>query len=89
MVVFTDLDATLLDSNTYSGEPARESLNLLREMNASLILVSSEPFAEMVPIDNALELNDPFIVENSGGLIIGVNAALMARRTSHNVIVTD
>ncbi|MDQ7785021.1 MAG: HAD-IIB family hydrolase [Desulfomonilaceae bacterium] len=70
LVVFTDLDATLLDSETYSWEPARESLAVLRAREAVVVLVSSKTFAEMEPLHRELELQDPFIVENGGGIFI-------------------
>ncbi len=76
IVVFTDLDATLLDPITYSWEPALEALDLLREINASLVLVSSKTFAEMAPINSALGFNDPFIVENGGGIVLGSRSSL-------------
>ena len=76
IVVFTDLDATLLDPVTYSWEPAIEALNLLLEINASLVLVSSKTFSEMVSIHEALGFNDPFIVENGGGIVFGSSSTI-------------
>lgn len=32
LVIFTDLDGTLLDRNTYSFEPALPALNLITEL---------------------------------------------------------
>ena len=50
MVVFTDLDGTLLDKKTYSFEAAREALTELRARNIPLIVVSSKTRAEIEPI---------------------------------------
>jgi mannosyl-3-phosphoglycerate phosphatase len=68
IVVFTDLDATLLDSVTYSWNPAAEALDALRRRDASVVLVSSKTFAEMELLHRELDLVDPFVVENGGGI---------------------
>jgi mannosyl-3-phosphoglycerate phosphatase len=68
-VVFTDLDATLLDSETYSWAPATEALEALKERQASIVLVSSKTLDEMEPLHGELGLNDPFVVENGGGIV--------------------
>jgi mannosyl-3-phosphoglycerate phosphatase len=68
-VVFTDLDATLLDPDTYSWAPATKALEALKERRASIILVSSKTFAEMEPLHVELGLDDPFVVENGGGIV--------------------
>jgi len=68
LVIFTDLDGTLLDAATYSFQPAQEALRELRTRNIPLILVSSKTRAEMREICRALDCHDPFIVENGGSL---------------------
>jgi mannosyl-3-phosphoglycerate phosphatase len=70
LVLFTDLDESLLGSTTYSFEPAREALELLRSRGIPLVLVSSKTRAEMEPLRFRLNHSDPFIVENGGGLFI-------------------
>ncbi len=69
LVVFTDLDATLLDRESYSWESAREALDRLRGIGASLVMVSSKTFAEMRGIYDELGFTDPFVVENGGAII--------------------
>ncbi len=68
IIAFTDLDATLLDRETYSWEPAGEALDALRSVQASVVMVSSKTLAEMEPLHRALGFDDPFIVENGGGI---------------------
>jgi mannosyl-3-phosphoglycerate phosphatase len=70
IVVFSDLDATLLDHRTYSFEPARPALRLLQEKKIPLILCSSKTRAEIEPIRSALANTDPFISENGGAVFI-------------------
>ena len=69
IIVLTDLDATLLDPNTYSWAEATEALEALRERQASIVLVSSKTLAEMGPLHRELGLDDPFVVENGGGIV--------------------
>ncbi len=70
LVVFSDLDETLLDGQTYSWEAATNALCALRERSAALVLVSSKTLPEMIPIHESLGLDTPFIVENGGGIAL-------------------
>lgn len=70
LVVFTDLDATLLDAETYSWEAAEPALKILRAKAAPVVLVSSKTKAEMDPLNRELAPEDPFIVENGGGIVV-------------------
>jgi len=70
LIVFTDLDGTLLDPVTYSFDAAREALDLLRSRGIPLVLVSSKTRAEIEPLRVRLQNRDPFIVENGGGLFV-------------------
>jgi mannosyl-3-phosphoglycerate phosphatase len=70
MVVFTDLDGTLLDSSTYSFEAAREALDELRDRSILVVLVSSKTRAEIEPLRSGLRNEHPFIVENGGAVVV-------------------
>jgi mannosyl-3-phosphoglycerate phosphatase len=70
LIIFSDLDATLLDAHTYSWAPATEALMKLRAIGALLVLVSSKTFAEMRIIHREMGLIAPFVVENGGGAAI-------------------
>ena len=70
LIVFTDLDGSLLDGTTYSYEAATPALNALREQGIPLILVSSKTRAEMEPLRQRLDHHDPFIVENGGAVFV-------------------
>ncbi len=69
-VVVSDLDGTLLDSENYSFDDARPALAALREGQVPVILVSSKTRAEIEPLREALELEDPFVVENGGAAYV-------------------
>jgi mannosyl-3-phosphoglycerate phosphatase len=70
IIVFTDLDGTLLDHSTYSFYEAEEALELLREEGASLIFCSSKSRDEIKGYCKKLSNNEPFISENGGAIFI-------------------
>ena len=77
IMVFTDLDGTLLDHETYSYEAANEALGLLRANSIPLILASSKTAAEIAPLREQLGFsNCPAIVENGAGILDAGKAAL-------------
>lgn len=69
-VIFTDLDGTLLDLNTYDWEAARPALEHLRRQAIPWILVTSKTRAEVEVWRNRLENRHPFIVENGGAAFV-------------------
>lgn len=69
-IVFTDLDGTLLDHDSYSAAAAASALARLRRANIPVILASSKTAAEMIEIRDTLGLTSfPAIVENGAGLL--------------------
>jgi len=90
-VVFTDLDGCLLDSVTYTYEPAAPALEALRAQGIPLVLVSSKTRAEIEPLRKQLDHHDPFIVENGAAVFVprGLFDFPLERaraRTSYDVI---
>jgi mannosyl-3-phosphoglycerate phosphatase len=70
IVVFSDLDGTLLDHRTYSFAAAEPALRLLRRMDVPLVICSSKTRAEIEVVREALGNADPFVVENGGAVFI-------------------
>jgi len=68
ILIFTDLDGTLLDDQTYDFKPALPALRLIHSLKIPLILVSSKTRAEIEFLRNRLSLESPFIAENGGGI---------------------
>ncbi|MEA5115147.1 MAG: HAD-IIB family hydrolase [Geobacteraceae bacterium] len=69
-VIFTDLDGTLLDHETYSFGPALPALKLIRELDIPLIVCSSKTRKEIEWYRDKLGNTHPFISENGGGIFI-------------------
>jgi mannosyl-3-phosphoglycerate phosphatase len=67
-LLFTDLDGTLLDHDTYSYREALPGLETVRSLRIPLVMVSSKTFPEMAELHAELSLNSPFIFENGGGI---------------------
>jgi mannosyl-3-phosphoglycerate phosphatase len=70
IVLFTDLDGTLLDHSTYSPEPAQEALRRIREQGIPLVFCTSKTRAEVEYWRTTLGNRHPFIVENGGALYV-------------------
>jgi predicted mannosyl-3-phosphoglycerate phosphatase (HAD superfamily) len=71
VVVFTDLDGTLIDTNTGEyGKNTDELIDTIKENNIPLVLASAKTLVEQNKIREDLDLTDPFIVENGRAIII-------------------
>ncbi len=70
ILVFTDLDGTLLDHHSYSFQPALPALQRLAAHNIPVILNSSKTRPEMEALKQQLDNTAPFIVENGAAAII-------------------
>ncbi|TAN44018.1 MAG: HAD-IIB family hydrolase [Nitrospirae bacterium] len=70
IVIFTDLDGSLLHPKTYSFGAALPALTLIRARKIPLILCSSKTRAEIEEYKRKLGNNHPFVSENGGGIFI-------------------
>lgn len=68
LIVFTDLDGTLLDQITYRYDASLPALQKLQKRQIPVILCSSKTRSEIEPLWRELGLEDPFIVENGGAV---------------------
>ena len=68
MIVFSDLDGSLLDHDTYSWEPARPALERLKEQGIPLVLVSSKTLAELDDYRCGLGIEHPVVAENGAAI---------------------
>lgn len=70
VLVFTDLDGTLLDHQTYSFAPALPALKDLKEKNVPLIICTSKTRVEVEKWKQEMDNDHPFISENGGAIFI-------------------
>lgn len=69
-VVFTDLDGTLLDHDTYSYSKAAKALSLIKKHKIPLIICTSKTRSEIDYYRKKLGNRHPFISENGGAIFI-------------------
>lgn len=70
LIVFTDLDGTLIDHDTYDWTPAQPALSALKHVSAGVVLASSKTAAEIIPLRQTLGLQQwSAIVENGAGIL--------------------
>lgn len=70
LVIFTDLDGTLLDHHTCSWAAAEEALEELQRRRVPLVFVTSKTRAEVEVLQRKMGWAQPFITENGGGIFI-------------------
>ena len=68
IIIFTDLDGTLLNHEDYSFEDAKPALNRIKQNQIPLIIVTSKTRKEVEVLQKELHIEEPFIVENGGGI---------------------
>lgn len=68
IVIFTDLDGTLLNHEDYSFEEARPSLERIGKSGIPLIVATSKTRPEVELLQREIGIREPFIVENGGGI---------------------
>jgi len=76
IVIFTDLDGTLLDDQTYDFRPALPALKIIHSLKIPLILVSSKTRTEIEFLRELISFETPFISENGGGIYFPTSFAL-------------
>jgi mannosyl-3-phosphoglycerate phosphatase family protein len=70
ILVFTDLDGTLIDHHTYAADSAQKALKQLENRGIPVIFCSSKTFAEQLHLQQKLGVKHPCIVENGSAVAI-------------------
>jgi len=68
ILIFTDLDGTLLNHEDYSCEGALPSLGKIKQAGIPLILTTSKTRIETELLQKEIGIDDPFIVENGAAI---------------------
>ena len=80
VVVFTDLDGTLMDHVSYAVAPAKPALDALAARSIPVVPVTSKTRAELVPLMARLGLSGAAIAEN-GAVIMHSDGSVDAADT--------
>lgn len=75
IIIFTDLDGTLLDHQTYSFEKALPALREIKKTATPVVFVTSKTFAEVKTLQKKMNLwkKEAFIVEGGGAVFVPEN----------------
>lgn len=86
LIVFSDLDGTLLGHGDYSWAPAAGGLRRLRQLGAGVVLATSKTAAEVAPLRDEIGFADwPAIVENGCGLLPPGQAGSKGTKTYRDI----
>jgi len=92
IIIFTDLDGTLLDAETYSYHPAVGALREVAALRIPLVVISSKTGSEIEFISRDLRNDHPFISENGGGLFVpegSFSFPIPYTRRTERFLITD
>lgn len=70
VIIFTDLDGTLLDHDSYSFKEATFMLDFIKKHDIPLIIVTSKTKNEVIRLQKLLDISTPFIIENGAGICV-------------------
>lgn len=76
LLIFTDLDGTLLDHHDYNFTPAVGTIKLINKLGIVWIFNTSKTLAELLSLRETLTNQHPMIVENGGGIVIPISYPL-------------
>lgn len=73
LIIFSDLDGTLLDHNNYDWSPAKPAMARLVASSIPVVLNSSKTISEIRAVREQMHNDAPFIVENGAAVVIPAN----------------
>lgn len=80
-VVFTDLDGTLLDAESYEPKQSQAAIRQLQAAHIPIVFCSSKTRLEQQAIRQRLGVNDPYIVENGSAIILPATPSVPMSKT--------
>ena len=91
LIIYTDLDGTLLDHHSYAADAALPALRAAQRCGIPIVFCSSKTRAEIESLQQELDVHDPFIVENGGAVYVPpgyfrFELEQAERRETHHVI---
>lgn len=87
-IVFTDMDGTLLDHDTYSWQPAKEILAQLESHGIPVIFNTSKTRAELEFWKKETNNRHPFIVENGSAIFVPKNYLDQSNHSNDDYCIT-
>jgi len=78
LLIFTDVDGTLIDFDTYEPGPVRGVLERCRHLGVPVMPVTSKSAVEIIGLRARLDLTDPFAVENGAAIWVPGSSSVAA-----------
>lgn len=85
LVIFSDLDGTLLNHHDYRFDDAEYTLDRLKQYNIPCVLNTSKTYAELDALNKSLALNAPFIIENGAAVYIPKSSDFETNQLTHEL----
>ncbi len=73
LIIFTDLDGSLLDEVTYRASPADSLFETLSSHGIPVVFNSSKTFFEMLKVRHSMGNRQPFVVENGSAVYVPID----------------
>ncbi|GAA6167725.1 HAD-IIB family hydrolase [Sessilibacter corallicola] len=89
VMIFTDMDGTLLDHYSYSHKPVDELLVDLRKLTIPVIPITSKTFSELIPLRLEIKSACPFVIENGAAVVLPKAAFPLASMISKGDDIED
>lgn len=70
LVIFTDLDGTLLDYDGYAWQRAGGSVQHVRSRSVPLVFCSSKTLQEQMAYQHEMDIREPMVVESGGAVAV-------------------
>ncbi len=70
LIIFTDLDGSLLDEETYRASPADSLFETLNTCGIPVVFNSSKTFPEVLKVKRSMGNYQPFVVENGSAVYV-------------------
>lgn len=80
LIIFTDLDGTLLNHNTYDYEVVLPMFDRLKRLGIPVVLNSSKTLSELEEWKSKLKLDTPVIAENGGVMTVPATSSQAAEK---------
>jgi mannosyl-3-phosphoglycerate phosphatase family protein len=87
LLIFTDIDGTLIDFESYSYAETAATVAAVVQLGIPLILCSSKTRAEQEVLRQALAIPDPFIVENGSAIFWPANDERRTTNARWSIVV--
>jgi mannosyl-3-phosphoglycerate phosphatase len=89
VIIFTDLDGTLLNHKDYSFAEATASIERIKQSGIPLIFTTSKTRREVELLQQEMGIREPVIIENGGGIVFPQRYRNLTIESNEQMIQND